>query len=69
MDNFPQAVWASVIAKLHVVAGLQGPFGESLGESSRSNGSDFHTPSSWTGLLNPNESAMRGPHAKSLEHR
>jgi hypothetical protein len=43
MDYFPQAVWASVIAQLHLVAGLQGPFGERLCESSCSNGSDFHT--------------------------
>jgi hypothetical protein len=40
---FPQAVWASFIAQLHLVAGLQCPLGESLCESSCSNRSDFHT--------------------------
>src|SRR6266508_5965995 len=49
IDNFSQALGASAIAKLYLMAGLQCPFCEGLCESSCSNGSDFHTLSflSW----------------------
>src|SRR4030095_3274863 len=46
IDNFSQAVRASAIAKLYLMAGLQCPFCERLCESSCSNGSDFHKLSS-----------------------
>src|SRR4029077_5476638 len=42
IDNFSQALWAAVIAKLYLVAGPQCPFCKCLCEISRSNGSNFH---------------------------
>src|SRR5262249_20915978 len=42
IDNFSQAVRASAIAKLYLMADLQCPFCERLCESSCSNDSDFH---------------------------
>src|SRR6476620_1071927 len=42
INNFSQAVGASAIAKLYLIAGLQRPFCERLCESSCSNSSDFH---------------------------
>src|SRR5260370_1109302 len=41
-DNFSEAVGASAIAKLYLMARLQCPSCERLCESSCSNGSDFH---------------------------
>jgi hypothetical protein len=43
IHNFPQALGTSAIAKLHLVAGLQGPFCKRLCKISSTNGSDFHT--------------------------
>src|SRR4029077_16563744 len=43
IDNLSQAIGASAIAKLYLMACLQCPFCERLCESSCSNGADFHT--------------------------
>src|SRR5246127_1444924 len=42
IDDLSQALGTSVIAKLYLVADLQGPFCKRLCEISRSNGSNFH---------------------------
>src|SRR5580704_2903616 len=44
IDNFSEAVATAAVAELNLVACLQCLFCEALCESSRSNGSDFHTP-------------------------
>ena len=43
IDNFSEAVGASTVAKLYLMACLQCPFCERLCEGSCSNGSDLHT--------------------------
>src|ERR1700757_2586436 len=45
IDNFSEAVRASSIAKLYLMACLQCLFCERLCESSRANGYNFHAPS------------------------
>src|SRR5713101_3299532 len=45
IDNFSEAVGTAAVAKLNLVACLQCLFCERLCESSRSNGSNFHTRS------------------------